>query len=76
MTFWIHYQILPQKKFNFYKYIGYKICCGKNDKMIKYYERIRENLISEENIIQNYLDIYELLKLNNISKKDIIINNK
>ena len=44
--------------------------------MIKYYERIRENLISEENIIQNYLDIYELLKLNNIPKKDILMNNK
>ena len=65
-----------KKKFNFCSYIGYKICCGKNDKMIKYYENIREKLISEENIIQNYLDIYELLKLNNIPKKDIIINNK
>ena len=44
--------------------------------MIKYYENIRESLISEENIIQNYLDIYELLKLNNIPKKDNLINNK
>ena len=65
-----------KKKFNFCNYIGYKICCGRNNKIIQYYENIREKLISEENIIQNYLDIYELLKLNNISKKDIIINNK
>jgi len=63
-------------KLNFCKYIGYRICCGKNDRMIKYYENIRESLISEENIIQNYLDIYELLKLNNIPKKDNLINNK
>ena len=49
------------------------ICCGSNNKKIRYYENIRETLISEENIIQNYLDIYNLLKINNIPKKDILI---
>ena len=39
--------------------------------MITYYENIRSSLISEENIIQNYLDIYQLLKINGIPKKDI-----
>jgi len=63
------------KKINLLK-VGYKICCGTNDKAIKYYENIRENLISEENIIQNYLDEYQLLKLNNIPKKDILTNIK
>ena len=38
------------KKINLLK-VGYKICCGTNDKAIKCYENIRENLISEENII-------------------------
>ena len=69
-------KFIKRSKFNFCKYIGYKICCGTNDKAIKYYENKRENLISEENIIQNYLDVYQLLKLNNIPKKDILTNIK
>jgi hypothetical protein len=69
---------LPIKKqnFNWFKYIGYLICCRSNDKMISYFENIRSSLISEENIIQNYLDIYKLLKINGIPKKDIFNNNK
>ena len=47
------------------------ICCGTNDKKISYYENVRTSLISEENIIQSYLDIYQLLKVNNIEKKSI-----
>ena len=65
---------VKRPKFNFLKYIGYQISCGSNDKVIKYYENIREKLISEENIIQNYLDTYELLKLNGIPKKSFIRN--
>ena len=67
---------MKKKKFNWFKYIWYLICCGSNDKNIKYYENIRSSLISEENIIQNYLDIYQLLKLNSIPKKDIFLNMK
>ena len=48
---------MKKKKFNWFKYIWYLICCGSNDKNIKYYENIRSSLISEENLIQNYLDI-------------------
>ena len=65
--------IKKKKSFNFFNYIYYLICCGSNNKKIRYYENIRETLISEENIIQNYLDIYNLLKINNIPKKDILI---
>ena len=66
---------LPIKKQNFkwFKYIWYLICCRSNDKMITYYESIRSSLISEENIIQNYLDIYKLLKINGIPKKTSLI---
>ena len=49
---------------NWFKYLGYLICCRRNNKMISYYEDFRAKLISEENIIQNYLDIYKLLKVN------------
>ena len=66
---------LPIKKQNFkwFKYIWYLICCRSNDKMISYYESIRSSLISEENIIQNYLDIYKLLKINGIPKKTSLV---
>ena len=69
---------LPIKKrnFNWFKYIWYLICCRSNDKAISYFENIRTSLISEENIIQNYLDIYNLLKINGIPKKDIFNNIK
>ena len=67
---------LPLKRYNFnwFKYIWYLICCGSNDSKINYIENIRNSLISEENIIQNYLDIYKLLKINGVQKKDIINN--
>ena len=50
------------------------ICCGRNDKKIAYYETFRSKLISEENIIQNYLDIYRLLKINNIPNRSLFDN--
>ena len=62
---------IKNQNFNWFKYIWYLICCRSNDKMISYYENLRSSLISEENIIQNYLDIYKLLKINGIEKKDI-----
>ena len=49
----------------------YLIYCKSNENMIGYWENIRYSLISEENIIQNYIDIYTLLKIHNIEKKDI-----
>ena len=69
---------LPIKKQNFswFKYIWYLICCRSNDKIITYFENLRASLISEENIIQNYLDIYKLLKINGVEKKDIFNNIK
>ena len=55
--------------YNCIKYLWYSIPCGKTDSKIDYYENFRAKLISEETIIQNYLDVYRLLKLNNITKK-------
>ena len=62
---------IKRHNFKWFKYIWYLICCKSNDKMIGYWENIRNCLISEENIIQNHLDIYHLLKINGIKKKDI-----
>ena len=62
---------LEKKEFNWFKYIWYLICCGTNDKKIAYYEDFRAKLISEENIIQSYLDVYKLLKANNLQKVNI-----
>ena len=69
---------LPIKspKISWFKYIWHQICCKSNDNMISYWENIRNSLISEENIIQNYLDIYQLLKINGLTKKDIFIKLK
>ena len=62
---------LEKQNFNWFKYIWYLIRCGKNNKKIAYYEDFRAKLISEENIIQSYLDVYRLLKENNMQKINI-----
>ena len=61
---------LEKQNFNWCKYLGYLISCGRNDKNITYYEDFRAKLISEENIVQYYMDIYKLLKVCNIQKVD------
>ena len=67
---------IQKKDFNWFRYIWYLIRCKSNDQTISYFENIRTSLISEENIIQNYLDIYKLLQLNGFPKKDIFNNRK
>jgi len=60
----------PNEKQNFdwFSYIKYMILCGKNNPKISFYENLRTKLISEENIIQNYIDIYNLLEVNKVKK--------
>ena len=48
---------------NFCTYIGFVICCHRNNPGMKYYEDFRGDMISEENLIQCQLDIYKLLKI-------------
>ena len=57
-----------KQNFNWFSYIKYIVLCGKNNPYISYYEDFRAKLISEENIIQNYIDIYNLLDVNKIRK--------
>ena len=65
---------LEKQNFNWCKFLGYLICCGRNDKKMSYYEDFRAKLISEENIIQNYLDTYKLLK--HCGVKKTVFNDK
>jgi hypothetical protein len=60
----------PNEKQNFswFSYIKYIVLCGKNNPYISYYEDFRAKLISEENIIQNYIDVYKLLEVNKLKK--------
>ena len=60
----------PNKKqnFNWFSYIKYMALCCKYNPKISFYEDLRTKLISEENIIQNYIDIYNLLDVNKIRK--------
>ena len=66
----------PIKKQNFYciQYIWYMICCGRNNKNISYYEKYREKIISEENIILDHLNIYKIIDLCKLDKNDYIYN--
>ena len=57
-----------KQNFNWFSYIKYMVLCGKNNPKISFYEDFRTKLISEENIIQNYIDIYNLLDVNKIRK--------
>ena len=50
---------LKKQSFNWCNYLGYLICCERTNKKIKFYKDFRAKLISEENIIQNYIDIYK-----------------
>lgn len=52
---------IEKQNFTWLNYIRYLIFCGKNNSGISYYENFRAKLISEENIIQSYLDVYKLL---------------
>ena len=50
---------LEKQNFNWCNYLGYLICCEKTNKNMSYYKEFRAKLISEENIIQNYMDGYK-----------------
>ena len=65
--------VIPKGKqnFSYYGYIKYIIYCKKNNPKISYYENFRKEIISEENLLQYHLDIYELLKFCKLEKKKI-----
>ena len=48
---------------NFWDFLYYKITCKKKAKSFIIYEKFRIKIISEEHIIKNHLNIYNLLKI-------------
>jgi len=61
-------KIIKRKNISLLGYIFYLICFKTNNPKISYLEKFRTQVISEENIIQNHLDIYKLLKFCNIER--------
>jgi hypothetical protein len=54
---------LKKQGFTWFNFIFYTICLKRNNPRIKFFEDVRAQIISEENILQNYSDIYKLLKI-------------
>ena len=52
----------------FFGYLFYKFSCEKRNKSFKFYENFRIKIISEEHLIKNHLNIYNLLKVAKRSK--------
>ena len=56
------YKSIKKISLDFLEYLGYKICKIKRNKIL-IYESFREKIISEEQFIQNFIDIYKLLSI-------------
>ena len=52
------------KKFNFWNFIVHKLSCGNKNKSYEIYDTFRKKIISEEHLIKNHLNIYNLLRVN------------
>ena len=51
------------KEKTFCNYLLYKITCGKKKIFYNTYQKFRTKIISEEHLIRNHLNIYNLLKV-------------
>ena len=60
---------IEKEYLNCCKYLGYLICCKRKAKKFFYYENFRTKLISEENIINNHMNLCKLLKICNFKKQ-------
>ena len=62
-----------KEKLNFFTYFAYKLLCGKKYRYYKGFEEFRKRIISEEHLMKNHLNIYNLLKYSK-KKKNYIRN--
>ncbi len=62
---------IKKQKFSWCNYILYIMFFKNKNFKIKFYEYFRAQILSEENLMQNNLDIYKLLKFCNIKKTDL-----
>ncbi len=58
-----NFNCIKQKNISFFKFICYYFTCCKKYSFIGYYKKFRNKIISEENITQNYFDIYKVFEL-------------
>ena len=61
----IVYKKKEKEKISFFKYLVYKLFCGKRYENIKIYEDFREKIISEEQLFKNYFYINKLKTVKN-----------
>ena len=57
-----------RNEFNFFKFISYFICCSRNNQKMNFIKELRYKILSEETIVQNYLNLKEVNKLSEIIK--------
>ena len=51
------------EKNNFYDYLCFKLSCKKEKLVFRKYEKFRTKILSEEHLIRNHLNIYNLLRV-------------
>jgi len=61
--------IKKNKEQNFCNFLLYKISCRKTDSIFQIYHDFRIKMISEEHLIKNHLDIYNLLRVTEKRRK-------
>jgi hypothetical protein len=64
------YKSLTKQYFSWISYLFYLLSCKTNNQKINYYEKFRTQIISEENMIQNHINIYKLLEFCKIDNID------
>ena len=64
------YKPILKQNFTWCNYFYFLLTCKSGNPKISYYENFRTQIISEENIIQNHLNIFKLLKVCKIDNID------
>ena len=59
-------KLIKKQNFTLFDYVLYLINPKNKYPKINFYKNFRTHIISEENLIQNYFDIYKLLKVSNV----------
>ena len=54
-------KLIEKQNFTWFQYLGYMISCKRNNDKILYYENLRKELLSEENIIKNHFELKSLI---------------
>ena len=65
-----NFKPLKKQNFSWFIYFYYIITLKHTNPKIRYYETFRKEVISEENVIQNYINIFKLLKVCKIENLD------